>query len=115
MQCWNTLSSIEQLTEIEKNSSEKPQLLFKHSTRCSISEMAMNRLKREEARLAVSADLYYLDLIRYREVSNEIATRYGVVHESPQVIVLLKGKAIYHVSHHMILPDELLNILRDNR
>lgn len=108
MQNWNILSTIDQLAEIEKNSFEKPQLLFKHSTRCPISEMVQNRLKREEDRLAAIADLYYLDLIRYREVSNEIATRYGVEHESPQVIVLANGKAVYHASHHMILPDELI-------
>ena len=108
MQNWNILSSIDQLAEIEKNSFEKPQLLFKHSTRCSISEMVLNRLKREEDRLAAIADLHYLDLIRYRDVSNNIATRYGVVHESPQVIVLANGKAVYHASHHMILPDELI-------
>ncbi len=111
MQYWNTLSSIEQLTEIEKNSFQKPQLILKHSTRCPISTMALNRLKREETSLAVKANLYYLDLIHYRDVSNEIASRYRVEHESPQVIVLYLGKVIYHASHHMILPDTIIAML----
>ena len=112
MQNWNSLTSIEQLSEIEKHSFERPQILFKHSTQCPISSMALNRLTDDETRLAAVADLHYLDLIRYREVSNEIARRYAIVHESPQVIVLLNGKAMYHASHHMIMPNELLNILR---
>lgn len=111
MQHWNFLSTIEQLAEIEKNSFKKPQLLFKHSTRCSISDMALSRLKREETRLAAAADLYYLDLIRYREVSNEIAKRFAIVHESPQVIILVNGKVLYHASHHMILPNELMQTI----
>lgn len=111
MQHWNILSTIEQLTEIEKNSFEKPQILFKHSTRCPISDMALSRLKREEARLAAAACLHYLDLIRYREVSNEIAKRSRIEHESPQVIILVNGKVLYHASHHMILPNEIMDKL----
>jgi bacillithiol system protein YtxJ len=112
MKFWNILSTIEQLTEIEKNSFLKPQLLFKHSTRCSISDLALNRLRREEEKLSTKVDLYYLDLIRYRDISNEIAARYKVEHESPQVIVLSDGKAIYHASHHMILPDTIITMLK---
>jgi len=111
MQNWNSLTAVNQLTEIETRSFKQPQILFKHSTRCSISDMALNRLKRDESILLAAADLYYLDLIRFREVSNEIASRYGVEHESPQALVIKDGKQVFHASHHMIIVDELLRAL----
>jgi bacillithiol system protein YtxJ len=97
---WNILDTIEQLELIQTESFNKPQLLFKHSTRCSISSMAKSRLDSHDS--GETCDVYYLDLISYREISNAIADKFGVAHESPQVILLKDGKAVYNASHSMI-------------
>jgi bacillithiol system protein YtxJ len=104
---WKTLNSIDQLQEVIQNSEVKPVVLFKHSTRCSISSMAMNRLENLETAFYEKADFYYLDLIAYRDVSNAIASKLDVHHESPQVIFVKKGECIYDASHMEISPKEL--------
>ena len=98
---WHQLNTLSQLNEIDVLSQEKPVLIFKHSTRCSISAMALNRFERGFDESAVFVP-YFLDLITYREVSNEIEKKYRVMHESPQVILISGGNAIYDTSHNGI-------------
>ena len=50
---------------------------------------------------------YFLDLIAHRDISNEIANRFGVTHQSPQLILIKEGKAVYNVSHSDIDAEEL--------
>ncbi|SNR37324.1 bacillithiol system redox-active protein YtxJ [Flavobacterium sp. ov086] len=95
---WIELTDIAQLMEIEAISNAKPVVIFKHSTRCSISRMALKQFEREYD-LNETVDAYFLDLIANREVSNEIANKFSVYHESPQLILIKNGKAIYDVSH----------------
>lgn len=104
---WKHLEQVALLDAITEQSFSKPQVLFKHSTRCSISTMAMNRLLRLEDAFYQQADFYYLDLIAHRDVSAAIAERYHVHHESPQVIILKQGDATYDASHMEILVAEL--------
>jgi bacillithiol system protein YtxJ len=94
---WNILSSEQQLDEIKKNSSTKPQVIFKHSTRCSVSSMAKSRLDREKE--TENADFHYLDLIAHRSISNKIAEDFSVRHESPQILLIKNGECIYDESH----------------
>lgn len=94
---WNQLTDIKQLDEVAELSKDKAVLLFKHSTRCSISSMALSRLEREWSETEVVP--YYLDLIAYRDISNEIANKFDVFHQSPQAIVIKNGKAVYDASH----------------
>jgi bacillithiol system protein YtxJ len=94
---WIDLQQVEQLNEIERASFERTQVIFKHSTRCSISTMAKSRLDKEA--FPASADFYYLDLIAHRNISNEIADKFKVWHESPQVLVIKNGDCIYDESH----------------
>jgi len=108
---WLTLNSIAQLDEIDALPENESVVLFKHSTRCSISTMAQTRLEGSLAELMEKAQLYYLDLIAHRDISNEIANRYGITHESPQVIILQGGKPIFHVSHNGIKPAQLLEVI----
>jgi len=94
---WETLSSEEQFSALLQ---ETPTFaVFKHSTRCSISSMAKNRLEREWNH---DFPVYYLDLIAYRNLSAFIASVSGVTHQSPQLIVFHGGKVIYHASHTAI-------------
>ena len=107
---WIPLTDLAQLDQIALASSNRMQMLFKHSTRCSISVMAKNRLDRHSN--PDSIDCYYLDLLQYREISNEIAVRFNVHHESPQVILIQHGECIYDESHNGIDWDEIESQIR---
>lgn len=102
---WKTLTEEKQIAEIVELSHEKAQLIFKHSTRCSISSMAKSRLEREWN--LENVEPWYLDLISYRSVSNEIARELGVHHESPQAILLKDGLVVHDSSHNTISVSEI--------
>ncbi|RTY90705.1 bacillithiol system redox-active protein YtxJ [Flavobacterium sp. RSP46] len=103
---WNELTDLVQLDEIIAISNEKPVAIFKHSTRCSISRMALKQFE-NEFNSSDKVTPYFLDLITHRDISNEIANRFGVTHQSPQLILIKDGKAIYNVSHSDIDAEEL--------
>jgi bacillithiol system protein YtxJ len=103
---WNELTEESQLAEIKEQSHTRPVLIFKHSTRCSISTMAKSRLERAITPEHVA--FYYLDLIRYRTLSNLLAEVFGVHHESPQVLMIRGGACIYDESHNGISMDEIV-------
>lgn len=109
---WKALNSIEQLDAIILDSNNKSSVIFKHSTRCSISTMALNRLEKLENSFYEKANFYYLDLIAYREVSNAIAAKLSVHHESPQVVWVEKGECTYDASHMEINCKELVELLK---
>ena len=97
---WINLNSVEQLTEINEKSKNKTQIIFKHSTRCSVSTFAKRILSNEYSdEIKKNADVYYLDLIAFRKISNSIANYYGVVHESPQILVINNGECTFNASH----------------
>ena len=103
---WNELTDLGQLNEIIAISNEKPVAIFKHSTRCSVSRMALKQFE-NEFNSSDKVTPYFLDLIAHRDISNEIATRFGVYHQSPQLILIKEGKAVYNVSHSDIDAEEL--------
>jgi bacillithiol system protein YtxJ len=94
---WKLLVNLIQLDEIESLSHEKPVLIFKHSTRCGISRMALKQFENEFNMQDVITP-YFLDLLNHRDVSNEIASRFSVVHQSPQILIIKGGNAVYHTS-----------------
>jgi bacillithiol system protein YtxJ len=102
---WISLTHEDQLAELKQTSRTRPQVIFKHSTRCSLSTMAKNRL--EKATPPEMTDFYFLDLIKYRELSNRIADEFDVIHESPQVLLIRDAACIYEESHSAIQMDEL--------
>ena len=105
---WTLLTDLGQLNEIFSLSNEKTVLIFKHSTRCSISRMALKQFE-NEFDLQDKVTPYFLDLLEYRSISNEIATRFNVMHQSPQLLLIKNGIVIYHVSHDSIDAQELKN------
>ncbi|HXC05698.1 MAG TPA: bacillithiol system redox-active protein YtxJ [Bacteroidia bacterium] len=106
---FNTLKIMNQLDEIDEKSKSKIQVLFKHSTRCSISSMAKRVLSGEMEHMdGQRADVYYLDLLLHRFLSDAIAERYQVEHASPQLLVIKDGKCIYHASHEDISLEKAL-------
>ncbi|GAA0877854.1 bacillithiol system redox-active protein YtxJ [Algoriphagus jejuensis] len=106
---WKKLTESVQIKEIKELSNSKPVLIFKHSTRCSVSSMTLDRLlrnwKTEDGEKLVP---FFLDLIAYRSLSEQVEIEFGVAHESPQVIILRNGKAVYDNSHFGISYPEIM-------
>ena len=103
---WIPLQSEDQLNNIIADSAKKPQLLFKHSTRCSTSSMVKNRLYKND--LPEGVDFYYLDLIKFRSVSNKVADLFNIRHQSPQVLLIKDGKCVYDENHSGITMEEIV-------
>ncbi|MES2544220.1 MAG: bacillithiol system redox-active protein YtxJ [Bacteroidota bacterium] len=106
---WIALNNLGQLNEIINTSAEKPVIIFKHSTRCSVSRMALKQFENDFdiETLQYNIATYFLDLLNYRDISNEIASRFNVQHQSPQLILIKNGLAVYNVSHSDIDAGEL--------
>jgi bacillithiol system protein YtxJ len=104
---WIHLTDEEQLKQILSKSQTRPQVIFKHSTRCSISSVALQRL--QKVAQPSDIDFYFLDLIAYRNISNKVAQEFDVPHESPQVLVIRDGKCVYEESHMGISMNEILD------
>jgi bacillithiol system protein YtxJ len=102
---WIELTDETQLTDIKEKSKNKPQVIFKHSSRCGISGMARNRLERSTP--PGNIDFYFLDLIRNRDISRKVAEEFSVYHESPQVLLIRDGKCVYDESHSGIDMGEI--------
>lgn len=95
---WQALNNVSQLDDIEQLSKTKTQVIFKHSTRCGISSMVMNQFV-SMYDVDANLDLYYLDLLNHRDVSNEIGYKFQVMHESPQLLIIKNGATVAHASH----------------
>lgn len=102
---WIQLTSIEQLGQIKSASGYS--VIFKHSTRCSISLMARKRFEMDWQAIPAETPLYFLDLLAYREISNAIAEVFQVHHESPQVLLIKDGDCIFETSHGEIDAEEV--------
>lgn len=105
---WQELTSEEQFLNLLEQQDQFA--VFKHSTRCSISSMAKNRLENNWD-IDDSTPIYYLDLIRYRNLSNLIADKLNVEHQSPQLILIRNGEAIYNASHNGIDVEALKKVI----
>lgn len=102
---WINITKAGQLEEIKELSASKPQVIFKHSTRCSISSVAKSRLER--ATTPPNIDFYYLDLISFKDISGKIATDFSVHHESPQILLIKNRECVYDESHSGINMDDI--------
>lgn len=105
---WKNLTSVEDLHAALEASNTQPVVLFKHSTRCSVSLMAKRML---DSTWNLPIDAYFLDLLAHRDVSNAIAEELQVEHQSPQLIVVKDGEAIHHASHGAINVDQVAAVL----
>ena len=108
---WHILSDITQLEEIKELSKSMPVAIFKHSTRCGISRMVLRQFESTYSLKDEQLKLYYLDLLTYRNISDEIGFTFQVLHQSPQLIVIKDGVAIAHAAHHDIQADSLENYI----
>ena len=108
---WQELITIEQLDTIVEESKSQPIAIFKHSTTCGISHHIKTNLEEEWDFETDDVKLYYLDLLAYRPISNEVAHRFGVVHQSPQIVVIKNGEAIDSWSHYGISANKLKAVI----
>ncbi len=106
---WINLQDEAQLADIIKQSETKPQLIFKHSTRCATSSMVKNRMERST--FFPEINFYLLNLIEHRNLSLQIAELFAIHHESPQVLLIFKGQCIYDESHTAINMPEIVEIV----
>lgn len=108
---WKYLDSDSAMEEVINSSFQHDVMIFKHSTTCSISLMAKMRLENTWSFEQEQLTPYYLDLKTYRHLSNEVAEKYAVTHESPQVLIIRKNECIYDASHLDISVDEIKETL----
>lgn len=108
---WTNLDEVTQLDELIQSSYEQPVLLFKHSTRCSISSMVKRRIENEWSIESDKITTVYLDLLQHRNISTAIAEKTGVKHQSPQAILLRNGTVVYHASHTAISVNDIKKLV----
>lgn len=105
---WKQLTSIDELDQLIAASADSTVLILKHSNRCSICHVALGRLERDWKEEGQKVVPFFLDLLAHRDVSNAIAERFGVEHESPQVLLIRDGKCIYSATHSDINYADLM-------
>ena len=110
---WKVLRDENELEEIVKKSEARPQVIFKHSTRCSISRTTLDRLERNWKEEFPNTKYYFLDLLSYREISNAIVARLEVEHQSPQVLIVRNGKSVFDRSHFEIEYEQIKAALKN--
>ena len=109
MMQWKNITSLTQVQEIQQQPGYS--LIFKHSTRCSVSMMAKRRFEMDWEIIPADTSLYFLDLISFRDVSAQIAETFQVHHESPQILVIKDGNCILDASHSDISADEVAEVI----
>ena len=107
---WSNLTEESQIAEIIALSNSIPIYIFKHSTTCGISAQAKENVEISFKNTDKPFLLYYLDLLKYRSISNEVASKLNVHHQSPQLILVHNGEVVFTTSHHKIKT----NILEDS-
>lgn len=107
---WLPLNEMNQLNEIVAESNENPVVIFKHSTRCIISRTVLKNFEKTFD-LEDKVKPYFLDLLEFRAISNEIASVFDVTHQSPQLLLIKNGKCVYNESHDSIEVSSLRNQL----
>lgn len=112
---WNVLAQKTDVDKVIQESRERPQLIYKHSSACGTSWFAKNELEHVMENLLETAEIHFVNVIHQRPVSNYIAEKLGVRHESPQVIIIFKGEVTWHVSHGGVNGTDVLSVLSNLR
>ncbi|PAU93645.1 thioredoxin family protein [Aliifodinibius salipaludis] len=105
---WEMISDLSQVDPIIEASKEKPQLIYKHSHRCSVCFVAKGNLEMASDNIKEHADMHFVNVVRSRDVSNKIASELDVRHQSPQAILVDNGEVVWHGSHGGIDADAIL-------
>jgi len=108
---WKNITDLSQISEIQKEKGYS--VIFKHSTRCSVSLMAKRKFESDWEVIPEETNLYFLDLINYRNISSQIAETFQVHHESPQILVIKNGDCVLDASHSEISADEVAEVINN--
>ncbi|WP_019038414.1 bacillithiol system redox-active protein YtxJ [Psychroflexus tropicus] len=111
---WKKLENTSQLDAVEELSKEKFVAIFKHSVTCGISHMVWHQFQNEIDFNNDHIEMLYLDLLAHRDVSNEIARRFQVLHQSPQLIIIKDGEVVHHASHSAIRISNIRKLLEEH-
>ena len=107
---WNNIDSLELLHDIKDLSFKVPVFIYKHSYRCSICTMTLNRIQSKWSEKDYDiATPYFIDVVKYRSISAEIATMFSIVHQSPQLLLVSKGECFYNSSHLSISYNAIMD------
>lgn len=104
---WIRLTNIDQIKQIRSLSKSETVFIFKHSTRCGISKMVIKRFENMFDESMSNVKVYYLDLLNYRDISNEIAVSFEVIHQSPQLLIIKNEVSVFNASHQDITSIKL--------
>ena len=107
---WIPLEAMDQLEAIAEKSNGRPQVIFKHSNTCGISRMVLNMFEGSYD-MDLDIDLYFLTIQNHRDISNRIAEKFDVLHESPQLLVVKDGEVTFHTSHGAISDMDFIKYL----
>ncbi len=108
---WIHLTNIDQIKQIRSLSKSETVFIFKHSTRCGISKMVIKRFENMFDESMTNVKVYYLDLLNYRDISNEIAVAFKVIHQSPQLLIIKNEVSVFNASHQDITSVKLQDYL----
>jgi len=108
---WKAMNDSIQIDHAIEVSNEKPVVIFKHSTRCGISRMVLNQFQNNAEFDEDRVLLLYLDLLAHRDISDNISERFGILHQSPQMLILKDEEIVHHSSHSAIVPSAINQVL----
>ncbi len=108
---WKNITDLNQISDIKSTAGYS--LIFKHSTRCSVSMMAKKRFELDWDIIPTGTNLYFLDLISHRTISAQIAETFQVHHESPQILLIKDGSCVLDASHSDISADEVAEVINN--
>lgn len=108
---WEVISDSSQVAPIIQASKENPQLIYKHSHRCSVCFVAKGTLEQASEEILQHADMHFVNVVNSREASNAIASKFDLRHESPQALLVDDGEVVWHASHGSINAEALLDHL----
>lgn len=113
LEAWNRLNDKNEVKEVMAASEEKPQLVYKHSHRCSICLLAKEQIEEVADTIDEHADMHFVNVVRSRPVSNALTEQTGVRHESPQVLLINDDEVVWHASHHSIKGEAVLEAVKN--
>jgi bacillithiol system protein YtxJ len=108
---WKNITDLNQISDIKATPGFS--LIFKHSTRCSVSMMVKKRFEMDWEVIPEDTNLYFLDLISHRAISAQIAETFLVHHESPQILLIKDGNCVLDASHGDISADEVAGMINN--
>lgn len=108
---WIHLINVDQIKQIRSLSKSETVFIFKHSTRCGISKMVIKRFENMFDESMNTIKVYYLDLLKYRDVSNEVGLAFKVIHQSPQLLIIKNEVSVFNTSHQDITSIKLQDYL----